>query len=442
MTKTQNNHITVFFVSAFAFLLYMVLPLPAQTSFGLALLFWVGVMWMGELWPLPVTALAVPVLAVLSQTLNTSQALANFAHPIIFLNLGSFSLAAALHFHKVDRRLAGWVTHFAGDSVPASFILLFIATALLSMWISNTATTAMMLPIAIQLVPDRFPKGRIFALLGVAYSANIGGMATIVGSPPNSLAAATLNFTFMEWAKVGVPAVIIFLPIMLFSLYRVVRPEKGVQVEKMQEHKEVWTSPAKKVVAIFALTVVGWVFSAPLSLVVGIQDNMDAMIAITAVVALVATGTVTWKHLQQHVDWGVLILFGGGLCLSIVLSQSGATEWLALTIFGSAESLGWVFLLLSILILVVFLTEFASNLGSAAVLIPLVMAIGDTIFVGKAETMVLAVGLASSCAFMLPVATPPNALVYGTGFVPQRVMLKAGLVLNILAVPILLFVML
>ncbi len=424
-------------VSISVLAVYWLLPLPTPISFGLCLLLWVAIMWMGELWPLPITALMVPILAVASQTLSMPQALSSFAQPIIFLNLGGFALAAALHLHGVDRRLAAWLTHLAGDNTFASFMLLFIATAILSMWISNMATTVMMLPIALQLVPEKYSKARIFALLGIAYSANIGGMGTIIGSPPNALTAAALGLSFADWMKIGIPAVFCFLPVMIFSLYKIITPEQGIVLEKMQDHREPWAQPAKKAIVIFAVTIFCWVFSRPLAALMGISQDFDTLIAMSAVIAMVASGVITWKQLQHHVDWGVLVLFGGGLCLSAVLGATDTTAFLANTVFGSAGQWGWVFLLFVILLLVVFLTEFSSNLGTAAVLIPIVVVLAETMFPENTQAMVMAVGLACSCAFMLPVATPSNALVYGTGLIPQRLMLKAGLVLNILALPIL-----
>ncbi len=409
-------------------------PGDATLNSGLGLLLVIALLWLSEALPLPVTALLVPLLAMASGLQAAGQAFAAFAHPIIFLFLGGYAMAAALHQQGLDRWLAqGFLRLGRGRMLPAS-LLLFAATSLLSLWISNTATTAMMLPLVLGLIEDadeQRPGTAWFLLLGLAWSANIGGMGTLVGSPPNAIMAAETGIDFREWLAVGLPVSALLWPMGMGLLYVLFHPGND-PIDLSSEHKLRWNRAQRGTVLIFLLTVLAWIFSKSLAQWLGITKGMDSWIAISALVMLHALGWLDWQTLKNRTDWGVLILFGGGLALSSILKSSGASLWLTQALLGPLQMLpGWA-LILGLVLFVVFLTELASNTATTALLLPLLLPLAPQLGL---EPLLVAflLSLSVSCAFMLPVATPPNAMVFGTERLPQRVMMRAGLYMNSLA---------
>jgi len=416
------------------------LPADPKIGAGLALFVLIGLLWLSEAIPLTFTALLVPVLGVGLGLANLDSALAGFAHPVVALFLGGFALAAALSEHGIDRWLAQRLLTLAGGRALPAALLLAVTTALLSMWISNTATTAMMLPIALGLsapLADSHPRYRVFLLLALAWSANIGGMATLVGSPPNAIAAAALGWSFNDWLAIGIPAFVLLFPLALLVLFYTTRPEANLPTVDVKTILPFPTSPgAIMTLAIFLLTVGLWVFGAPLGDRLGIETSFDSWVACMAIVLLGISRCVSWQHIEAHANWGVLLLFGGGITLSMLLQSSGTSAWLADGISQAlpAEETWLVYLIIASF--VIFLTELASNTASAALLIPLLMPVASSVGADPV-TVALLVAFAASCAFMLPVATPPNAMVYGSGHVPQRTMIRAGIVLNLIAAGVL-----
>lgn len=416
-------------------LVYANTPSPDSLRAGLALFVLIGSLWLTQALHLSVTALLVPLLAVLAGLMDLRTALASFAHPVIFLFMGGFALAAALQRQGLDHRLASAVLRLAAGRRAFAVALLFGLTALLSMWISNTATAAMMLPLALGLLEkDDGPAERAFVLLGVAYSASIGGIGTLVGSPPNAIAAAQAGFGFAEWMRIGVPLVLLLLPLMACTLYLMLRPRLRGQAAAIEQNTPPPWTPAQRVtVTIFGITAAGWVGAAPLGHWLGVAADIDSAVAIAAIVALVACGSIGWPEIEQRTHWGVLLLFGGGLTLSAVMATSGASGFLADALTDALHQAPPLLLLLGVVAFVVFLTELVSNTASAALLVP--------IFVGVATALGLppplfaaAIAVSASCAFMLPVATPPNAIVYATDQVPQTTMMRCGLALNIVCI--------
>ena len=412
---------------------------PARLALGLAIFVLVGGLWMSQALHLGVTALLVPVLASVAGLMTPREAFSAFAQPVIFLFMGGFALAATLSRQGMDRALAHAVLQLARGRQAVAALLLFLLTALLSMWLSNTATAAMMLPLALGLLgQDAPPRTRAFVLLGLAYSASIGGMGTLVGSPPNAIAAAQAGLSFADWLAVGLPAVAVLLPLAWGTLYVVLRPNLGhggnadSTTASTAYVPLAWTPARTATAVIFGCTVLGWVFSAPLGRWLGVAQDMDALVAVAAIVLLGATGVLRWPDFERQTQWGVLLLFGGGLTLSQIMATSGASLFLAqglVSWVGGAPA--WL-VLLAVVGFVVMLTELVSNTASAALLIPIVMGMAPALGL-DAPGLAVAVALAASCAFMLPVATPPNAIVFGSGQVKQREMMRCGLVLNVLA---------
>jgi len=419
-------------------LVYAIAPAPDALRIGLAIFVLIGGLWMTQALHLSVTALLVPLLAVLAGLMDPRTALASFAHPIIFLFLGGFALAAALQRQGLDQVLARGVLGLAAGRRLVAAVLLFALTGLLSMWISNTATAAMMLPLALGLLRDEDgPPERAFVLLGVAYSASIGGIGTLVGSPPNAIAAAQAGIGFAEWLRIGVPLVMLLLPLMAGVLFLVLRPHFGVETPQSPGHStpQVFTRPQRITLVVFGVTAAGWIGAAPLGRLLGIAADVDSVIAVAAIVALVASGAIGWPDIEQRTQWGVLLLFGGGLALSEVMAISGASRFMAGALTSALQGAPPVLILLGVVTFVVFLTELVSNTAAAALLVPIFVGVAEALDL-PAPLLAAAIAVSASCAFMLPVGTPPNAIVYATEQVPQATMMRCGLVLNLVCIAV------
>ena len=441
--KNHKNGIIFILDIVLFFVLLNVLPYEPKASSGLALLAFVAVLWLTEALHVTVTALLVPLLAIALDLVSTKQALVAFADPTIFLFFGGFSLATALHIQKLDKMIANKIMALARGNLFIAIIYLFLITAFLSMWMSNTATAAMMLPLAMgilsQLDCEKEHNTYVFVLLGIAYSASIGGMGTLVGSPPNAIVASNLHLTFADWLWYGLPIMIILLPLMIGTLYIIFKPKLHINFEQSFESIEM-NSVRVLTLVIFVVIALTWVFSGQINPLIsgllGLQKNIasfDSVVALLAAIVICSTGIASWKQIQESTDWGVLMLFGGGLTLSAVLKDSGASKILADSIVFMIEGQHFYLIGLLVAAFIIFLTEFTSNTASAALLVPIFISIAQSL--GMPEIgLALIIGLGASCAFMLPVATPPNAIVFGSGQVKQSEMVKAGFVLNLVCI--------
>lgn len=441
--KNHKNGIIFILDIVLFFVLLKVLPYESKASAGLALLAFVAVLWLTEALHVTVTALLVPLLAIALDLVSTKQALVAFADPTIFLFFGGFSLATALHIQKLDKMIANKIMALASGNLFIAIIYLFLITAFLSMWMSNTATAAMMLPLAMgilsQLDREKEHNTYVFVLLGIAYSASIGGMGTLVGSPPNAIVASNLHLTFADWLWYGLPIMIILLPLMIGTLYIIFKPKLNINFEQSFESIEM-NSVRVLTLVIFVVIALTWVFSGQINPLIsgllGLQKNIasfDSVVALLAAIVICSTGIASWKQIQESTDWGVLMLFGGGLTLSAVLKDSGASKVLADSIVFMIEGQHFYLIGLLVATFIIFLTEFTSNTASAALLVPIFISIAQSL--GMPEIgLALIIGLGASCAFMLPVATPPNAIVFGSGQVKQSEMVKAGFVLNLVCI--------
>ncbi|BDY05903.1 NadC family protein [Ferrimonas sp. YFM] len=414
------------------------LPFDPEINKGLAMLVCIAILWLTEAIHISITALLVPVLAVALGIFTMPKAMANFSNPIIFLFFGGFVMAAALNAQGIDKLIASKVINMAKGKLAVATLMLFSVTALLSMWISNTATAAMMLPLALGMLSqlDREENHRtyVFVLLGVAYSANIGGIGTLVGSPPNAIAAAEVGLSFFEWLEYGIPVVLLLWPLAIGALYFFVKPNLN-QSFNFRASEGRLTGHAKCTLAVFALTVAAWIFSKPLSQALGGIAKFDTFVALSAVGALGILRLVKWKQIENTTDWGVLLLFGGGLTLSGVLKTTGTSVFMAeqvTNLFGSSHL---ALFILATTVFVVLLTEFASNTASAALLVPVFASIAEAL--GISSVMLsMVIAFSASCAFMLPVATPPNAIVFGAGYIRQTEMIRAGVMINVIAIAV------
>ncbi|WP_299794669.1 DASS family sodium-coupled anion symporter [uncultured Shewanella sp.] len=415
------------------------LPFEADIVTGLSLLTFIAILWLTEAIHVSITALFVPVLAAIFGVLETPEALGSFANPIIFLFLGGFALAAALHRQRVDRVIADKVLQLANGKMSIAVIMLFAVTAVLSMWISNTATTAMMLPLVLGILAKVDEQDDhntyVFVLLGIAYCASIGGIATIVGSPPNAIAAAEVGLSFTEWMMLGLPITLLLLPIAVSLLYLMLKPNLSYTFTIPREQVR-WSSAKITTFIIFCITVTLWIFSKPLNAFLGGYSRFDSLVALLAIIMLSLARVVKWKDIDETTDWGVLLLFGGGICLSNVLKETGTSVFLAQNLSDYLQQADLFIILLMVATFVVFLTEFASNTASTALLVPIFASIAEVLGVSPVILSAL-IGIAASCAFMLPVATPPNAIVFSSGHIKQREMMRTGVILNLICIVVL-----
>ena len=440
----MNKKLIILISGLVSIAIFKFMPADKNILKGIAILFFIAALWITESLPITATALLIPIIAVMTGIFEVKEALSFFAHPIIYLFLGGFALAAALHKYSMDELLAGYIMRAAGSRMIYSVISLFIATALISMWISNTATAAIMLPLALGLISklkERNHAAEVFILLGVAYSANIGGIGTIIGSPPNAITAANLDLSFTDWLEFGIPMMLVLLPAMIVLLYIMLRPKfpnlgnlNTVKPEEVFSNKKSYA-----VAAIFGLTVILWLFSESITNWLGIAQGFGSIIAIFAIVLLILFNTMKWKEIENFADWGVLLLFGGGLALSGILTETGASAYLAKLIESHLHAHGPLLFVLGSVTFMIFLTEVTSNTASAAILVPIFLALGHELGHELRYELAITVGIAASCAFMLPVATPPNALVFGTERIKLREMMRIGFILNIVSALIITF---
>ena len=442
LNKVIKKTTIIIFAILLAVLLNYILPYEDKTNKGLALLALVAILWLTEAIHITITALLIPVLAIFLGLEHTKTALQAFANPTIFLFFGGFAIATALNIQKLDQYIAQKVISFAKGNFMVAIFFIFIVTALLSMGISNTATAAMIIPLAIGMLKNidykENPGTFAFVILGIAYSSSIGGMGTLVGSPPNAIVASQLNINFSQWLKYGIPVVLGLMPLMLGTIYFLFKPNLNIKIATDVKVEKL-NSKQYLTILIFIITAFGWIFSAYINkfishfLGIDLIDDFDAVIAIGAAVWVCLLGVADWKSIQENTDWGVLMLFGGGLSLSVILTNSGASKAMVDGIVFLIKEQNYFLIGLLVATFIIFLTEFTSNTASAALLVPIAISIAKELNMDPVG-LALIIGFGASCAFMLPVATPPNALAYGTGMVSQKDMIRAGFILNILSI--------
>lgn len=429
----------------FMLVLIKILPFSAQENRGLALLIFIGILWLTEAFNITVTSLMVPVVAIGLGLINTQKALAPFSTPIIYMFFGGFVVAAVLQIQNLDKIIANYIIRLAKGNLKLSITYLFTVTTFLSMWINNTAVAAMMLPLTMGMLKginaEKNHRLYAFVLLGMAFSASIGGIGTLVGSAPNAILASQIQVTFTEWLGYGFPVMVLLVPSMIFSLWVILRPDFSVDfnpsLEKVSfNRKNIITLMifiGMAIMLLFSSLLNPWI-SAFLELPKKIE-NFDTVIALCVVIFICVSGVASWKEIQERVEWGVLVLFGGGLTLSIVMKDSGASKIMADSIVQFVQTKPLWVLCFVMTAFIIFLTEFTSNTASAALIMPIVISVAQSMNLPPiALATIIACG--ASCAFMLPIATPPNAIVFATGHVKQLDMAKVGLILNLFCIAI------
>ncbi len=452
------------FLGPTLFLILMLFPSPILSKTGdpvIAVALWMVSWWLTEAVSISVTALLPLLLFPLLGIMPIAEVGNNYGSPIIFLFFGGFVMALALEKVNLHRRIALNIIKITGTTPNKVVLGFMIATASLSMWISNTATTVVMLPIALSVInlliddADGFTKKdknfAISVMLGIAFSANAGGVATVIGTPPNSILIGLLEneygieISFLKWMVFGLPFSILMIGLSYLTMVHLIFPSKGLNFSASKdviqdELKKLGPTQSKEkmVLVIFGVTVSLWIFRTLINNLIpglGLSDTMISMFAAISLFAIpfnLKKGDfiLEWKDTQK-LAWGILILFGGGLALAKGMSVSGIVDAVSAAIAAGNFSVTATASLLIILML--FMTELMSNVALVAVLAPVVAGIAIGLGI-PILYLLIPVTMASSCAFMLPMATPPNAIVFASGFIEVKHMVKAGVLLNAVAV--------
>lgn len=443
---------------AFA-LVYFVFPPDGLSIEGrgvLATTVWIGIWWMTEAVPIEATALLPMVLFPLLGAMDMKSTTFPYAHPLIFLFLGGFMIALAIERWDLHKRIALNIISILGSN-PRQLILGFmIATGFLSMWISNTATTLMMIPIGISVISnlkrdERFSKA---LPLAIAYSASIGGMSTLIGTPPNIVFAGVVKDTFgvevnfMNWMMIGLPFSTLLIAITWLVITRFsfkisadqTLADSGIK-EKLAELGRM-TTEEKRVLVVFLVTAFCWMSRTYIlnPIIPGLNDTTIAIFGglLLFLIPDSRNGKLLDWNIMKKVPWGVLILYGGGLTLANAFAKTDLAVWIGnlLNHWGNLE----LFILILLIVAAVnFLTEITSNIATASMVLPILAALAISIDTHPYYLMVGAI-LAASCAFMLPVATAPNAIAFSSGTIRMRDMIKVGIVLNLLSILLITFV--
>ncbi|WP_299099328.1 DASS family sodium-coupled anion symporter [uncultured Winogradskyella sp.] len=437
--------------------------LDATANAVLASTIWIAIWWITEAIAIPATALLPIVLFPLSGGLSLSETTASYGHKYIFLFVGGFILAIAIEKWNLHKRIALNIIKVVGTNISRIILGFMVATALLSMWISNTATAVMILPVGIAIVlhlqdnPEtKENENLIFGkalMLAIAYSASIGGMATLIGTPPNLVLAGVVEntynteITFSQWFAFGFPISIILLIICWFYLTRIAFkfkqkefPGGKQEIDKQLAALGKMTYEEKAVLIIFSITAIAWIARSFLLVkwLPAIDDTIIGMIA-SMVLFLIPSklknsALVNWEDAVK-LPWGILLLFGGGMALASGFESSGLAAWIGnqlTTLIGVS-----VFVVLIVLISSVnFLTEITSNMATTAMLLPVLVSLAVILDIHPYILLVSAT-VAASCAFMLPVATPPNAVVFGSGYLKISDMVRKGIWMNLISIVIL-----
>ena len=413
---------------------------------------WIAIWWITEAIPIAATALIPIVLFPLSGGLDLSATTASYGHKFVFLYLGGFLIAIGIEKWNLHKRIAINIISFIGIDARRVILGFMLATAFLSMWISNTATSVMMLPIGIAII-KQLSENKTFGkalMLGIAYSASIGGVATLIGTPPNLVLAGVISeiygyeITFSKWFLFGFPISIILLFFCWIYLTRVAYRfesksflEGNTEIKSLKKELGPISYEEKLVGIIFTLAGLCWI-SRSFFLQKILPSLDDTIIAISFGLLLFilpskqkSTALLSWRD-TINLPWGIIILFGGGMALARAFETSGLALWLG-ELMTSFSVLPLFLLILLLIAAVNFLTEITSNLATTAMLLPVLAPLALEINIHPFGLMVGA-AVAASCAFMLPVATPPNAVVFGSGYLKIQDMVTRGVIMNIFSI--------
>ncbi len=459
---TSKSKLIALLAGPLAFGLLEFIGAPASMNVNafhvLSVSVWIAIWWISEAIPIAVTALLPIILFPLTGALELSATTTSFGHKYIFLYLGGFLLAIAIEKWNLHKRIALNIINIIGSNIYTIILGFMLATGFMSMWISNTATAVMMLPIGMAVVSqfkkhnnghaldgDHFGKA---LMLAIAYSASIGGLATLIGTPPNLVLAGVLEETygvkisFVQWIKIGLPISILLMVVCWIYLTRFAFhfeqkkfPGGRAEIKVMLNNLGKMGYEEKVVLWVFILTALLWISRSFIEkFVPAIDDTIIAMIAGVALFIIPAKDggrIIDWTECAT-IPWGIILLFGGGMALAEGFSATGLAEWIALQM-SQLNGLSLLLLVLVLIAMVNFLTEITSNLATTAMLLPVLAPMAFAFNVHPFMIMV-GVTISASCAFMLPVATPPNAVVFGSGYLRIPDMIRSGIWMNLVSI--------
>ncbi|EMF46079.1 sodium-dependent transporter [Planococcus halocryophilus Or1] len=434
----------------------------------LASTIWIATWWITEAIPIPATSLLPIILFPMTNGLDVSATTSAYGSDTIFLFMGGFMIALTMEKWDLHKRIALTIISVIGTNTERIILGFMVATGFLSMWISNTATAMMMVPIGLAIIyqvsealkyntsidtsKENFSFGKAL-MLGIAYSASLGGIATLIGTPPNTLLAGAVNeiygieITFAQWMLFGVPLAWIFILVAWVYLVKVAYPQKlkhlpgGSEVIRQQKTDLGGASYEEKAVfVVFLAVALAWISrSFVLDAFAPNLEMTDATVGLIAAMVLFIIPSKNKKgdHLLDwatavKLPWGILLLFGGGLAIAAGFTSSGLSEWIGNQLIG-LQGVNVLIIVLVVAALVLFLTEITSNTATASMMFPIMASLAVALSIHPYALMVTA-AVAASCAFMLPVATPPNAVVFGSGYLKISDMAKAGFALNIFGI--------
>lgn len=434
--------------------------LSAKSIVVLGLGAWMVTWWATEAMPIPVSALLPMILFPLLGVATVREASAPYGDPVIFLFMGGFILALGLERHNLHTRIALNLIRLTGTSGNGIILGFMLSTALISMWISNTATAIMMLPIASSVTSllaketgqgedPRFKKFATGLMLAIAYAASIGGMATIIGTPPNVVMVGfmkrfyDLDVSFTRWMMVGIPLMILALASCYFVITRIlfrnhlpsIQGSAELIQRKLTELGKL-SKEEKLVLSVFSVTCFFWIFRQNLNGMIGknLLDDTTIAMAGGVIMFLVPVNLGEQKFLLDWADmkelpWGILLLFGGGLCLADGMEKSGLVQIVG-NYFSNQSGISTGVLVFSLTAISMGLTELMSNVALVTIFVPVVFGIADGFHLNPIW-LAMPVTFAASCAFMMPISTPPNAVLFATGYIKMRDMIRTGLLLNL-----------
>lgn len=462
MTISKKNISLLLGPLSFIFILLFVKPdgLSENAQIVLAITSWIAIWWITECVSIAITSLLPIILFPLCGALSIEDTTASYGHKFIYLFLGGFLLAIAIEKWNLHKRIALNIIHFIGTDMNKILLGFMVSTAFMSMWISNTATTVMILPVALAIVkqlkdnPDTIENENLkfgkSMMLAIAYSASIGGIATLIGTPTNLIFAGVIEknyqieITFMQWMLFALPFSIVLLAIswlyltkFAFKFEQKSFPGGKEEIQKQLKQLGKLTKNEKAVLIVFGFTIFAWITRS--FLLVEILPKLDdTIIAIVgAVILFVIPSSKKGENILEWEDtinlpWGILLLFGCGMALALAFDKSGLAIFIGEKLQG-LNGISTFLILLLVITIINFLTEITSNVATTAMILPVLIPLAVSVNVNPYLLLVGAT-IAASCAFMLPVATPPNAIVFGAGYLKIKEMVKNGIWLNLISI--------
>lgn len=426
------------------------LDMDANIKYALAILVCVSMLWTFGMIPLAVTALLVPVLLTAFGVFTPIEALAPFADPVVFLLVGGLIIAETFRRNNMDKRLSYFLVKAARGDIKRTLIALMFSAALLSMWISNTATVALLIPVALSVASqagkDRLKVAGLF-LIGISMATAFGSLSTIVGSPTNAITSALLSkevsWTFLDWMVVGIPVAAASLALVYLVLPLAIRVPKGQLDTKEVGERLKDLGPMKRmektVLVIFAVTIILWIFGSQIASATGLPGGLAnaGIIALLAAVAMFFVGAVGWED-AKNIAWDVFLIIGAGLALGEALEATGAAQLLAQGLASFAGGYSIIVTMLVFACMSFILTTFLSNTATAALLVPIAISTSAALEMDP-RFLALTVGMVASISLVTPVGTPPVTLAYSTNTFTRAELAKAGLIIGLPAMVLITF---